>query len=84
VDEKKKNSKKSLALLYINDKQAGKEMRETTPFRIGMNNVKYLAVTLKKQVKDMYNKTLKSPKKKLKISEDGKIFHAHGYIGLIE
>jgi hypothetical protein len=38
------NSHKSLALLYINDKQAEKEIRETTPFTIATNNVKYLGV----------------------------------------
>jgi hypothetical protein len=47
------NSKESLALLYINDKQAEKEIRETIPFTIATNNIKYLGVTLTKQVKDL-------------------------------
>jgi hypothetical protein len=34
-------------------------------------------------MKDLYNKKFKSLKKKLKISEDGKISHAHGLEGLI-
>jgi hypothetical protein len=32
------NSNKSVAVLYTNDKQAEKEIRETTPFTITPNN----------------------------------------------
>jgi hypothetical protein len=54
------NSKESISLLYTNDKQAEKEIRETTPFAIATNNIKYLGVTLTKQVKGLYNKNFKS------------------------
>jgi hypothetical protein len=40
------NSNKSMAFLYTKDKQAEKEIRETTPFTIITNNIKYLDVTL--------------------------------------
>ena len=40
------NSNKSVACLYINDKQAEKEIRETIPLIIATNNIKYLGVTL--------------------------------------
>jgi hypothetical protein len=42
---------------------AEKEIRETIPFTIAMNNIKYLGVTLTKQVKDLYDKNFKSLKK---------------------
>ena len=42
------NSNKSVAFLYTKDKQDEKEIRETTPFIIVTNNIKYLAVTLSK------------------------------------
>jgi hypothetical protein len=42
------NSKKSMALLYRKDKQAEKEIRETTSFSIVTNNIKYLGLTLRK------------------------------------
>ena len=42
------NSNKSMAFLYTMDKQAEKEIRETTPFTIVTNNIKYLGVTLRK------------------------------------
>jgi hypothetical protein len=45
-------SNKSVAFLYTNDKQPEEEIRETTPFTIATNNIKYLGVALTKQVKD--------------------------------
>ena len=47
------NSNKSVAFLYKKDKQEEKEIRETTPFTIVTNNIKYLGVTLTKEVKDL-------------------------------
>jgi hypothetical protein len=49
-----------MTFLYIKDKCTEKEIRETTPFTIVTNNIKYLAVTLTKEVKDMYDKNFKS------------------------
>jgi hypothetical protein len=73
-----------VAFLYTKDKEDEKEIRERTPFTIVTNNIKYLDVTLTKQVKELYDKKFKSLKKKLKkISEDGKISHGHGLSGLI-
>jgi hypothetical protein len=42
----KSNSKISVAFLYTNDKWAEKEIRETTPFTITTNNIKFLGITL--------------------------------------
>jgi hypothetical protein len=73
-----------VAFLYTKDKQDEKEIRETTSFTIVMNNIKYLGVTLTKEVKDSMTKTLSLCRKKLKkISADGKISHAHGLAGFI-
>jgi hypothetical protein len=59
------NSNKSMAFLYTKDKQAEKEIREKTPFTIVTNNIKYLCVILTKEVKDLYDKNLKSLKKEI-------------------
>ena len=68
------NSNKSVAFLYTKNKQAEKEIRKITPFKIVTNNIKYLGVTLTKEVKDLYDKNFKSLMKEIKkISEDGKI-----------
>jgi hypothetical protein len=55
-----------MAFLYTKDKQAEKEIRETTPFTIVANNIKYLGVTLTKEVKCLYEKNFKSLKKEIK------------------
>jgi hypothetical protein len=52
-----------------------------TTFTIVTNKIKYLAITLTKQVKDMYDKNFKPLKKEIK--EDGKITHSHGLVELI-
>ena len=54
-----------MAFLYTKDKQAEKETRETTPFSIA-NDIKYLGVTLTKEVKDLYDKNFMSLKKEIK------------------
>jgi hypothetical protein len=56
------NSNKSVAFLYPKDEQAEKVTRETMPFTIVTKNIKYLCVTLTKEVKDLY-KNFKSLKK---------------------
>jgi hypothetical protein len=60
------NSSKSVAFLYTKDQWAEKEIWRTTPFTIVTNNIKYLCVTLTKQVKDLYVKNFKSQKKEIK------------------
>jgi hypothetical protein len=42
--------RRTMAFLYTTNKQAEKEIRETTPFSIVTNNIKYLGVTLTKEV----------------------------------
>ena len=49
------NSNKSMTFLYTKNKQAEKEIRETTPFTIVTNNIKCIGVTLTKEVKDLYD-----------------------------
>jgi hypothetical protein len=57
------NSNKSVTFLSTKNKQAEKEIRETTPFTIVTNNVTHLGLTLTKEVKDLYDKKFKSLKK---------------------
>jgi hypothetical protein len=59
------NSNSSVAFLYTNDKQAEKEIRGTIPFTVATNSIKYLGVTLTKQVKDMYDYNFKTLKEKI-------------------
>jgi hypothetical protein len=59
------HSNKSVVFLYTKDKQAEKKLRQITLFTIVTNNIKYLGVTLTKQVKDPYDKNFKSLKKEI-------------------
>ena len=59
------HSNKSVAFLYSKDKQAEKVIRESMPFTIVTKNIKYLGVTLTKQVKYMYDNNFKTLKKKI-------------------
>ncbi|KAL6030974.1 hypothetical protein STEG23_029672, partial [Scotinomys teguina] len=61
----KVNSKKSVALLYTKENRAEKEIKATSPFTIATNSIKYLRVTLTKQVKDLYDENFKSLKKEM-------------------
>ena len=57
---------KSVALLYTKEKEAEREIRETSPFTIATNSIKYLGVTLTKQVEELNEKNFKSLKKEIK------------------
>ena len=57
---------KSITLFYTDDKWTEKEIREISPFIIATNSIKYLRVTLIKQVEVMYGKNFKSLKKEIK------------------
>jgi hypothetical protein len=59
------NSNKSIALVYSEDEQSEKEIRETKFFTIVTNNIKYLDMILTNELKDPYNKTFKSLKKEI-------------------
>ena len=73
------NSNKSVAFVYSMDKWSEKEIMETIPSTIVTNNIKYLGVTLTKEVKNLYDKNFMSLKKEIEEDpEDVKISHAHG------
>jgi hypothetical protein len=57
---------KSIAFLYTKDKQAEKEIKETTHFTIVTNDIKYFGVTITKEVKYLYDKNFKSLMKEIK------------------
>ena len=55
--------KKSVALLYTKDKEAERKIRETSPFTIATNHIKYLEVILTKGMKYLFDKNFVSLKK---------------------
>jgi hypothetical protein len=54
---------------------------ETIPFTTVLKKIKYLRVSLTKNVNDQYKENYKPLKKQLrKTTEGGETFHAHGLI----
>ena len=48
------NSQKSLAFLYTNNEKTKRETKETIPFTIATNRIKYFGINLPKETKDLY------------------------------
>jgi hypothetical protein len=59
------NLQKSLAFLYTNNEQTGKEYMETIPFTTASKKFKYLGVNLTKDVNDLYKENCKPMKKEI-------------------
>jgi hypothetical protein len=54
-----------VAFLYTKVKQHETEIKEIAPFKIVINNLKYLALILTKEVKDLYDENFKCLKKEI-------------------
>ena len=48
------NTQKSLAFLYTNNEETEREIKETIPFTIATEKIKYLGIYLPKETKDLY------------------------------
>ena len=60
------NTQKSLAFLYTNNEKPEIEIKETIPFTIAMKRIKYLAIYLPKETKDLYIENYKTLMKEVK------------------
>ena len=48
------NTQKSLAFLYTNNEKSEREIKESIPFTIATNIIKYLGINLPKETKELY------------------------------
>ena len=60
------NTQKSLAFLYTNNEKIERDIKETIPFTIAMNIIKYLGIYLPKEIKDLYIENYKTLMKEIK------------------
>ena len=60
------NAQKSLAFLYTNDEKSEREIKETLPFTTATKRIKYLAINLPKETKDLYAENHKTLMKEIK------------------
>ena len=57
---------RNLAFLYTNNKRLEREIKETIPFTITTKIIKYLRISLPKEVKDLYSENYKTLVKEIK------------------
>ena len=62
----KMNTQKSLAFLYTNNEKTEGEIKETIPFTIATNIIKYLGIYLPEETKDLYIENYKTLVKEIK------------------
>ena len=73
------NIQKSVAFLYTNNENIGREIRESIPFTIAPRTIRYLRINLTKEVKDLYSRNYRTLMKEIKEdTKNGRGFHAHG------
>ena len=65
------NAQKSLAFLYTNDEKSEREIKETLPFTTATKRIKYLEISLPKEVKNLYSENYKTLMIEIKDDTDG-------------
>ena len=70
------NIHKSVAFLYTNNEDSEREIKETIPFTIATERIKYLHINLPKDAKYLYAENYKPPmKKSMTTQTNGEIYH---------
>ena len=62
------NTQKSLALLYANNEKSEREIKESIPFTIATNRIKYLGISLPKETKELYTENYKTLMKEIQMT----------------
>ena len=60
------NTQESLAFLYTNNEKSEREIKDSIPFTISTKRIKYLAINLPKETKELYTENYKTLMKKIK------------------
>ena len=60
------NTQKSFAFLYTNNEKSEREIKESIPFAITTNRIKYLGINLPKETKELYTENYKILMKEIK------------------
>ena len=66
------NAQKSVAFLYTNNETEERGIRESIPFTLAPKTIRYLGISLTKEVKDLYSENYRTLMKEIK--EDTKIW----------
>jgi len=65
------NAQKSVAFLHTNSKRSQREIKEIISFIIPSKRIKYLGITIPKEVKDLYSENYKTLVKETKDDTEG-------------
>ena len=79
----KKNTQKSLALLYTKNKILEREIKEMIPFTIATKRIKYLGINLPMETKDLYSENCKILMKEIKDNANKQICYVLGLEELV-
>ena len=60
------NTQKSLVFLYTNNEKSEREIKDSIPFTISTKRIKYLAINLPKETKELYTENYKTLMKEIK------------------
>ena len=60
------NTQKSLAFLYTNNEKSEREIKESVPFTVATNRIKYLGINLPKETEELYTENYKTLVKEIK------------------
>ena len=60
------HTQKSLAFLYTNNDESEREIKDSIPFTISTKRIKYLAINLPKEIKELYTENYKTLMKEIK------------------
>ena len=60
------STQKSLAFLYTNNENSGREIKESISLTIAMKRIKYLGINLPKETKELYTENYKTLMKEIK------------------
>ena len=69
---------RNLCMCIHNNEVAEREIKKTIPFTIAPKIIKYPAINLTKEVKDLYSENCKTLMKEIERQRNVKTFHAHG------
>ena len=74
------NAQKSVAFLYTNNEAIERESKESIPFTVAPKTIKYLAINLTKEVKNLYAENYRKLMKEIEedTQKNRKTFHAPG------
>ena len=68
------NAQRSVVFLHTNNEATERETKESIPFTVEPKTIKYLAINLAKEVKNLYTENYRKFMKEIEDTNNGKIF----------